>query len=146
MALNEEFYSEIYNKEKEWISQINDNLLNAIYCDYAIKVFYLLKRKKLKEEYSLNKNDSILKIINSINIILKKVDEIGNQYRSGVNVDMSTLIPLFLINQIDNQNNFSKIDKLNIQSQVLKSISRKISSTKSLDYTYDDFPHDYKIK
>ena len=49
MALKNNFYEEIFLKEQEWISMINNNLLNSIYCSLVLKPFYVQKRDELIE-------------------------------------------------------------------------------------------------
>lgn len=147
MALNEDLCNEVYNQEKIWINQINNNLINPLYCDYVLKSFYLTARKKMKE--SLDKDNNLSKSIEYINKILEKIEEFANEYRNGNETNITSLIPFLLINQInnnkDNIQGFSEFDKLSIKSQVQRYLS-KDPIDKIPDYVYDDFPLDNQKK
>ena len=62
MALGENFYNEIFEREQKWIESINSNLLNSVYCNLVLKPFYIEKRKELKEEYNKTNNEIIKQI------------------------------------------------------------------------------------
>lgn len=158
MALRPDFYSEIFEQEKKWIELIDSKLLNSIYCKYILQPFYLAKKKDLEQEYLVTKNVMIGYILGVINPIIQQIELFNNQFKSGEKSDISTLLPLFLTNQMSNnktkeeeKNNpiREEITGLQIRKQLLESQMRNYDRIESTyeDYVYDDFPEEVgKIK
>lgn len=153
MALSNNFYDDIFNKEKYWSQLINQGLLNIYYLNGkgGIKEFYLDKKKKLEYEYELAGNQIIKNFLELINNIINQIDYLTNEYRHGKLIDMSSLLNLFLHNQMNNniseKKSISDTEKLRIQKQVLQSLKKthdKPLSTNDYDYLYEE--PDYKGK
>lgn len=153
MALKPDFYSEILEQEKKWIELINSKLLNSIYCKYILQPFYLAKKRDLEEEFLLTQNKIIGYILEVIEPIILQIELFNDQFRTGEKVDISTLLPLFLTNQMSNsttkeeeKNNpiREEITGLQIKKQLLESQLRNFDRTDSSneEYIYDDFPEE----
>lgn len=157
MALAKNFYNEIFEKEQQWIEYIEKNLLNCIYCNLTLKPFYETKRKTLEEEYDLTKNDIIEQIIIKINDLINTLSYLNYQYLNHQTPNLKSLLPLFLINQMNNvvqkdnkdtENRNESIDKLkkekkDLQDQI-NNYARNFVEVE--DYVYDDFPEEVAIK
>lgn len=102
MALKNSFYSEIFTNEQRWIDMIDHNLLNSIYCNFALKPFYLEKRAELENEYRITNNEILRQIILIIDKILIQISLFDVQYKNLEYVDIRLLRPLFLVNQMNN--------------------------------------------
>lgn len=151
MALKRDFYAEIFEKEEKWIELINKNLLNSIYCTLTLKPFYVNKREMLNKEYELTNNELLGQVLNSIDQILNKIEYFNNQYIKFQNISISDLLPLFLINKMNNSLkkeditlNNEELNKLNIKRAILneKLYKYRMSNNNNnlQDYVYDDFP------
>lgn len=157
MALKTDFYSEILEQEKKWIELINSKLLNSIYCKYILQPFYLAKKRDLEEEFLLTQNKIIGYILEVIEPIILQIELFNNQFRTGEKVDISTLLPLFLTNQMSNSTTKEEekstpireeITGLQIKKQLLESQLRKFDRNviNNEEYIYDDFPEDVRVK
>lgn len=151
MALKNDFYSEIFEQERKWIEFINLNLLNSIYCDLTLKPFYLEKKKELEAEYNLTKNNIIGQFITLIDNIINEINLLFTQYNQLKDVNISSLIPLFLTTQMNNisqkKETVSTKDRLQIGKQILE--NQLQSSNKNLlddSYLYYDFLEEKKVK
>ena len=152
MALKNNFYDEIFEEEKKWIDLINSNLLNSIYFKRELKPFYLKKRTELINEYSSTKSNVIKMFIELINNILTEIDLLIQKHENNQKVDCSSLIPLFLKNQMGSsyeqkETKDSSIDyglNLQIKKQLLQNDIDNIRREKPVidDYLYDDFPEE----
>ncbi len=100
MALNNNFYNDIFSKEEIWKNQIKHGLLNSIYCDYDLKPFYLEKRSELESENDVSNNIMLGEILRIINQILVKIEEFHIQYKLGKSPNMDELLPIFLTSQM----------------------------------------------
>lgn len=151
MALENNFYQEIHIKEQKWIELIEKNLLNIYYFEAELLPFYTKKVKELTYEYNLTNNSILGEIIQILNNIIKRIEELGNAYRSGLVIDTTTLVPLFLTSNFNNnikKENTDDLQKLYIRKQVLNAIkdhySLKNNKKTDDDYLYDDFPEEVK--
>lgn len=158
MALSENFYNEIFEKEKYWTELANRKLLNIYYLNGkdGIKEFYLDKKAKLEQEYT---NDQMIgKFLSIIDNIISKIDSLTLDYRRGNPIDINSIITLFLHNQMNNQvkNGYktvfeddsrkNEMAKLQLRKQVLQSLNRRYKDPDeySDDYLYEE--PDYKGK
>lgn len=151
MALKRNFYAEIFEREEKWIELINKNLLNSIYCTLTLKPFYIEKREVLNKEYESTNNEILGQVLSSIDQILNKIEYFNNQYIKFQNIPISDLLPLFLINKMNNSSkkeditlNDEKLNKLNIKKAILNEKLykyRMMNSNHLQDYVYDDFPN-----
>lgn len=153
MALNNNFYDEIFEKEKYWIELASKNLLNIYYLNgkNGIKEFYLNKQKELSLEYRLTKNEIMGKFLQIINNILSHIDYLTDEYRNGELIDMNSLVNLFLYNQMNNNVNETKksneIIRLQMEKQILQNLRKKYRNQNdeyATDYLYEE--PDYKAK
>lgn len=153
MALNNNFYKEIFEKEQYWIELANKNLLNIYYLNgkNGIKEFYLTKKRELELEYKLTNNDIIKQFLEIINNIINEIEYLTNEYRSGELIDMNSLVNLFLYNQMNNNVNENKktddINRLQRERQILQSLRKKYKNPideYAEDYLYEE--PDYKVK
>lgn len=154
MALSNNFYNDIFEKEKYWMELINHGLLNIYYLngEGGIKEFYLNKMEKLEYEYESTGNQIIKNFLELINNIINQIDYLTNEYRQGELIDMKSLSTLFLHNQINNNVNDNKnshdIEKIRLQKQVLQSLRKVYNNPESIsddyDYLYEE--PDYKGK
>ncbi|MBE6139061.1 MAG: hypothetical protein E7174_00950 [Firmicutes bacterium] len=154
MALNNDFYSEIFTNEQKWIELINSKLLNIIYCNLALKPFYLEKKSVLEQEYNLTNNKIIGQILSVLDNIINKIDSLDEAYKNNQNTNIKELIPLFLATQMNNiyqkqdNNTITVSDRLQIKKQVLENEVMNYDRTilDNEDYVYDDFPEEIKTK
>lgn len=155
MALKTEFYSEIFENEQKWIEQINNNLLNSIYCSLSLKPFYVKKKQELDKEIRLGNNQIIKQISLVIEQIINHIDILNEQHNNSQNIEMNSLLPLFLVNQMNNsygkmesdvKDQTDDINKLKARKQVLENIIKSCDSVDSEvpDYVYDDFPEEIR--
>lgn len=132
MALKVDFYNKIFEEEKKWMELINLNLLNSIYCNLVLKPFYEERKKELEQEFKLTGNKIIELFIISINNIINQIDTFNDLYKNSQNPDMKLILPLFLINQMNNTNVIERpLSNMENQSNLI---------TNDNDYVYDDFP------
>lgn len=153
MALNNNFYNEIFEKEKYWIELASKNLLNIYYLNgkNGIKGFYLNKKMELELEYKLDRNDIIGKILDIINGIIGEIEYLTDEYRNGELIDINSLVNLFLYNQMNNNvkdnTKVADIKKIQKQREILQSLRRIYrpgDDDYDSDYLYDE--PDYKVK
>lgn len=114
MALENNFYDEIQNKEEVWMQQIQNNLLNIYYVKIELKKFYNEKLEKLRYEYNQTGNKLIEQIMTEIGVIVNKISELELEYNNGNQIDLKTLIPLFLLNKLNNTSKQERINDFNI--------------------------------
>jgi len=153
MALNNNFYDEIFEKEKYWIELASKNLLNIYYLNgrNGIKEFYLNKKKELSLEYKLTNNEIMGKFLEIINNILSHIDYLTDEYRNGELININSLVNLFLYNQMNNNVNENKksneIIRLQMERQILQNLRKKYRNQNdeyATDYLYEE--PDYKAK
>lgn len=144
MALKDGFYSEIFKKEKYWTELCEINLLNVYYLD-ELKKFYLAKKVELENE--TDKNDIVISFLGIINSIILKIDQVTEEYRKGKKIDITSVVKLFLINQMNNNKickDNSNIIRLQVQKQLLENMKNDYNLYN--DYLYDDHDYDVKLK
>lgn len=153
MALNNNFYNEIFENEKYWIELANKKLLNIYYLNgkNGLKEFYVNKKKELELEYKLTNNDIIKQFLDIINSIIREMEYLTDEYRKGELIDMNSLVNLFLYNQMNNNVNENKkskdIVRLQMERQILQSLRKKYRNQVDeydTDYLYEE--PDYKAK
>lgn len=149
MALKKDFYIEIFEKEQKWIELINTKLLNAIYCKFSLQPFYIAKKKELEQEYILTHNEIMGNVIGTLNLIISQLEVLYEQFRTGNTVDMSSLMPLFLITKMSNSykvENTNEMSQLQIKKQMLEQEIRNVQQGNFTeeDYVYDDFPEEVR--
>ena len=151
MALKNNFYNEIFEKEQKWIELINSKLLNSIYCNLTLKPFYVEKKNQLKTEYDLNNNAIIGQILTLVDNIINQIDLLNSQYKKNMTVDIKSLLPLFITTQMSNTSRIEKsvsrneeINRLQLEKEILENQIKNYSesSTEIQDYVYDDFPNE----
>ena len=149
MDLRQDFYTEIYEKEQKWIELINSKLLNSIYFKHELQPFYLGKKKEVKEEYFLTKNEYD-KFIDLMDSIIEHIELLNEQFNAGQSIDINSLIPFFLTSQMRNAykmpEKISEINELQIRKQLLQNQIRNFDRNFSNndDYVYDDFPEEIR--
>ncbi len=141
MALNKNFYSEIYEKETMWIDMIKLNLINVYYLS-EIKEFYTEKQNQLEYEYELTGNGMMRSISLTLNNIIVKLDFFIDEDRKGKIIRLRELNNLFLINVLNN--NLPHINKKNVNQiqqdkKSLYELRKQISTQGNEDYIDDDF-------
>lgn len=104
MALKRDFYEEIFKKEIYWTELAPKNLINIYYINGrdGIKDFYKQKREELQKEYQINQSEVLKLFLNMINEIILEIDSLTKNYENGITIDITALINLFLINQMNN--------------------------------------------
>ena len=148
MALKMNFYNEIFENEQKWEELINKNLLNSIYCSLVLKPFYTKKRVELENEYNASNNQMIKQILSVIDSILFKIEEFKSLYENSKSVDIKELLPLFLSNQMSNDNQKENKDSLELLKEKKRILEDKIrlyareNPIEYPDYVYDDFPEE----
>ena len=100
MPMGNSIYGEIISNEQKWIELINSGLLNSIYCSQVLKPFYDEKSKIISITYKNTNNELLGQVLNIIDDIIKKLDELYASYRDMKNTDMNELVPLFLVNKM----------------------------------------------
>ena len=149
MDLRQDFYTEIYKKEQKWIELINSKLLNSIYFKLDLKPFYLEKKKEVKQEYFLTKNEYD-KFIDIIDSIIEQIELLNEQFNAGQSIDINSLIPFFLTSRMKNvyrmPEEISEINELQIRKQLLQNQIRNFdkNATGNDDYLYEDFPEEIR--
>lgn len=155
MALKNNFYSEIFEKEQKWIELINSKLMNSIYCKFSLQPFYLEKKRELENEYNLTHNEIIREFINIIDSIITQIELLNLQYKNNKFVDINSLLPLFLTTQMSNNSKKEEpevtfnpeISKLQIKKQILENQIKNYNREElddQLDYLYDELPEQSK--
>ena len=146
MALENNFYQEINNKEQKWIELIENNLLNIYYFEAELDPFYIKKLEELTYEYNLTNSKFIGLVKEEVSAILLKLEELENAYRAGKEINIKSLIPLFLTNKFINnvvKEDNNDLKNLKIRKEVLQSIKSGIKKENIQDdYLYDDFPEE----
>jgi len=149
MALENNFYQEIQDKEKKWIELIEKNLLNIYYFKVELEPFYIKKLEELTYEYDLTNNKIIGEVIDIIKSIIKKLEDFDDTYRMGKEIDIKTLVPLFLISNFNNnvKKDNNDLQRLQIRKQVLEAVKNHYDNNNNRnlqdDYLYDDFPQEH---
>lgn len=146
MALNNNFYNDIFEKEKYWTELANKNLLNIYYLNGkdGLKEFYLIKKEELEYEYNLTNNDIIGRFLNIVNEILTQIELMTKEYREGKKINMDLLSKTFLVNQMNNNVDSVKskeLTELQIKKQLLQDLKGEIKDFDD-SYLYDDFPEE----
>ena len=102
MSFGIEFYDDIFEKETYWTELASKNLLNIYYINGTdgLKDFYLKKLSILSE---VNNKPKIKFIIEMIEDILKEIDKLTYTYNEGEDINIDSLIDLFIINQLTNK-------------------------------------------
>ena len=145
MALKSNFYNEIFTNEEKWIELINKNLLNSIYCNLALRPFYVQKRNDVEIEYKVTNNQILGQILLIIDDIVAQIDYFNEQYKNSKYVDIKSLLPLFLTNQMNNIGQKDSKDKLEMLKQQKQALEKEILKYSNFDgYMYDEFDDDYK--
>ena len=140
MALKYDFYTEITENERKWISLINHDLLNVVYCNLVLKPFYLRKEKELESEYEITNNAIMGQILSTLRKIINKIDMFYVDYKNSKQSDIKSLLPLFLSSQMNNISKGETIDntdRLEIRKQILENEIRSYDKPDD-SYLYDD--------
>lgn len=134
MALSNNFYEDIFNKEKYWMTLAKQQFLNIYYLNGkdGLKQFYEKKRIELENECKISNNVIIKNFLEVINNIIFKIEKLTKDYKEGKTIDINSLIPLFLYNQMNNniEQNFKKEELELIRQQVRNQIEKDRSSYK----------------
>lgn len=146
MALNTNFYEEIYEKENTWIDVIKSNLMNIYYLP-ELRDFYFKKQERLSYEFELTGNEIIKTFSNAISTIIIKIDCLINEDRKGNIVNINEICDYFLINKLNNNMTYTSSDKLNKitnNKNNLYELRKKIVDENLEDYIDDDFYYNKK--
>lgn len=147
MALKNDFYTEIFEQEQKWLTMMNSNLLNVIYCKHSLQPFYQKKVNELVTENSLTYNPLIEQIILVFNTIIEKIDSLNKLYIESRESKVDELYPLFLVNRLTNVSKKSdleietvnkQINNLKIRKQVLMALASTPKQTDESDLEYLD--------
>ena len=141
MALNKNFYKEIYENETMWIDMINSKLINAYYL-IEIKEFYQKKQIILNAEFELTGNNMMKNISYAINNIIVKLDFFINEDKKGKIIRLRELNNLFLVNVLNNNLppiNKKTVNQINHDKKSLYELRNKIIGEDNEDYIDDDF-------
>ena len=147
MALDKNFYSEIYEKETMWIDMLKSNLMNVYYLP-EIKKFYIEKQAVLDYEFQLTRNDIMRSISFALNNIIVKIDDFIKEDKKGTVIILEDLIDLFLINIFNKNMPIINKSDINITQQNKKSLyelRKKITDQNNEDYIDDDFYYNKKV-
>lgn len=154
MALDNNFYNEIFKKEAYWTELAKKGLLNIYYLNgkNSIKEFYLNKKAELEAEYKLTNNQIQEQFLNIIISIIDKIGILTDEYREGNNIDITSLTTIFLSNQMNNNEN-KEVKQTNtnkIKKEILEKLRNMYVADKrneddpNYDYLYEDFPDKQK--
>jgi len=141
MALNKNFYNEIYENEAMWIDMINSKLINVYYL-VEIKEFYQKKQIILNDEFELTGNNLMKSISYAINNIIVKLDFFINEDQKGKIIRLKELNNLFLVNVINNNLppiNKKTVNEIKQDKKSLYELRNKITDQDNEDYIDDDF-------
>ena len=111
MALTQDFYKDILEKEKSWIINLQYNLLNIYYLP-ELKNFYQEIQNRLIYEGDLTGNMLIRTISFTLDKLMDKIDEFIKLNEEGKNVDLKELRNYFLISVLNNDVYYVKKDRL----------------------------------
>lgn len=146
MALNTNFYEEIYEKEKTWIDIIKSNLMNIYYLP-ELRDFYFKKQERLNYEFELTGNEFIKAFSNAITTIIIKINYLIDEDKKGNIVNINEICNYFLINKLNNNMSYTNSDKLNKitnNKNNLYELRKKIVDENLEDYIDDDFYYNKK--
>lgn len=141
MALTRDFYKEILDQEKTWITNLQYNLLNIYYLP-ELKNFYQEKLSKLIYESDLTDNMLIRSISFTINKLIDKIDEYISLNEEGKDVNLNELRDYFLISVLNNDVYYVKKDRLeeiNDSKKNLYKLRQRVINEGAEDYLDDDF-------
>lgn len=128
MALSNNFYEEIFNKEKYWMALAKQHFLNIYYLNGkdGLRQFYESKKIELENECSVSNNIIIKNFLEVVNNIILKIDELTKNYKEGKVIDINSLIPLFLYNQMNNniEQSLDKEELVLIRQQVRNQLQK----------------------
>ena len=143
MALNIDFYNDIYVKEKVWITNLEYNLLNVYYLP-ELKIFYEEKNNILKEEYNKTQNEILKGFIIAISNIIGRIDYFIKIEKEGNLVNLYELNDLFIINRLNNDISYTKQNKIENHKKSLYELRKKVINESSEEYIDDDFYYEDK--
>ena len=141
MALTQDFYKDILEKEKSWIINLQYNLLNIYYLP-ELKNFYQEKQNRLIYEGDLTGNMLIRTISFTLDKLMDKIDEFIKLNEEGKDIDLQELKNYFLISVLNNDVYYIKKDRLeeiNDNKNNLYELRQKVINEGSEDYLDDDF-------
>lgn len=141
MALTQDFYKDILEKEKSWIINLQYNLLNIYYLP-ELKNFYQEKQNRLIYEGDLTGNMLIRTISFTLDKLMDKIDEFIKLNEEGKDIDLQELKNYFLISVLNNDVYYIKKDRLEEISNNkhdLYELRQKVINEGSEDYLDDDF-------
>lgn len=138
MALNNNFYREIFEKEEYWIKLINMNLLNAYYLS-ELKDFYSKKQSELLQEQGIMNNEFLKNILNMINKALYDIEVIMNENKKGNKVSIASLQNSFLINKMNNNVKEDNISEIRIETN-----TSSVQPVLEDEYLCDEFDEEVK--
>ncbi len=156
MALNSDFYMDIFKKEAYWTQLAKDKLLNVYYLD-KIKSFYQDKKNYINKELESTNSVLLNNFFQMMDDIIKKIDLVTTNYRKGLKVDINSIVNLFISNKMNNSNinnnvvegldEDTDIIRLQVRKKILENKMKKISKESDFDdsYMYDDVCYNDKI-
>lgn len=128
MALNNDFYEKIFEKEKYYTYLSEKKLLNIYYLKGkdSLKEFYETKLEELKLEMSIGTNNMLQNVYNIILELVSNIDLLISKSDQGESIDVNSIIPFFLYNKMTNNNIINKDEtelkliRLQVKKQILK--------------------------
>ena len=141
MALTQDFYKDILEKEKSWIINLQYNLLNIYYLP-ELKNFYQEKQNRLIYEGDLTGNMLIRTISFTLDKLMDKIDEFIKLNEEGKDVDLQELRNYFLISVLNNDVYYvikDRLEEINDSKNNLYELRQKVINEGSEDYLDDDF-------
>lgn len=104
MAIRNNFYDEIFEKEKYWTELSEKGLLNIYYInsDDGILNFYNKVLSELLESKKQKENELLNEIVKSVLTIITKINIITAEFQEGKQISINELPNLFLINKMNN--------------------------------------------
>lgn len=144
MALTQDFYKEILEKEKNWIHNLQYKLLNAYYLP-ELKQFYQERQSRLNYESDLTGNVLIKSISFTLDRLIDKLDYFMQENQQGKDIKLEELSDYFLTSVLNNSFSYvnqNKLDTIKENKKNLYELRQQVLSEGKEDYLDDDFYYD----
>ena len=146
MALKFDFYKEIFEKEKIWLTNLGFGLLNVYYLPELLD-FYFLKQKTLTEEAEQTDNSLLTSLSSAMGSMIIKLNEFINLDYAGKEIDLKELNNYFITNILCNNlvetktydKEENKLDEIVTHKSDLYELRQKLTDLNNEDYIDDDF-------
>ena len=152
MALKFDFYKEIFEKEKIWLTNLGFGLLNVYYLPELLD-FYFLKQKTLTEEAEQTDNSLLTSLSSAMGSMIIKLNEFINLDYAGKEIDLKELNNYFITNILCNNlvetktydKEENKLDEIVTHKSDLYELRQKLTDLNNEDYIDDDFYYNKKV-